>query len=111
MPAAFWSESAAFFCIGAMSDTRRGKHGDFDALRAEGVADAEGPGAGVEEPVAGAVEPSGRPPLFAVLEAVQSQVPQSAVRDRVLDAGRDLASTAKKKAAGERTCWECPIVV
>ena len=92
-----------------MSDTRRGADGDFDALRAEGVAGAEepgaehgaaskGPGAGVEEPVAGAVEPSGRPPLSAVLEAVQSQVPKSAERDRVLDAGRQLASGVNKKA-------------
>ena len=91
-----------------MSDTPRGTDGDFDALRAEGVAGAEepgaehgaaskGPGAGVEEPVAGAVEPSGRPPLSAVLEAVQSQVPKSAERDRVLDAGRHLASGANKK--------------
>ena len=78
------------------------------ALRAGGVAGAEepgaehgaaskGPGAGVEEPVAGAVEPSGRPPLSAVLEAVQSQVPKSAERDRVLDAGRHLASGANRK--------------
>ena len=74
-----------------MSDTRRGADGDFDALRAEGVA-------GAEEPVAGAVEPSGRPPLSAVLEAVQSQVPKSAERDRVLDAGRQLASGVNKKA-------------
>ena len=80
-------------------------------LRAEGIAGAEepfaehagaaspGPGAGVEEPVAGAVGPSGRRLLSAVLEAVRSQVPQSAGRDRVLDAGRHLASSAKKKAA------------
>ena len=75
------------------------------ALRGGGVAGAaepgakhgavsESPGAGVEEPFAGAVEPSGRPPLSAVLEAVQSQVPTSTERDRVLDAGRHLASGA-----------------
>ena len=86
-----------------MPDTRRGTDGGVNALRAEGAAGAEepgaehgaaskGPGAGVEEPVAGAVEPSGRPPLSAVLEAVQSQVPKNAERDRVLDAGRHLAS-------------------
>ena len=37
-------------------------------------------------------------PLSAVLEAVESQVPQSAERDRVLDAGRRLASCANQKA-------------
>ena len=91
--------TGALLAFAAMSDTGRGKDGDFDALRAEEVAGAEElgaehagaaskePGAGAEEPVAGAVEPSGRPPLSAVLEAVQSQVPQSAERDRVLDAG------------------------
>ena len=91
-----------------MSDAYRGKDGPVDALRAEGVAGAEepgvehgaaskGPGAGVEEPVAGAVEPNGCPPLSAVLEAVQSHVPKSAERDRVLDAGRHLAPGANKK--------------
>ena len=41
---------------------------------------------------------SQRPPLSAVLEAVQSQVPQSAERDRELQAGRHLASGANQKA-------------
>ena len=58
-----------------------------------------GPGAGVEEPVAGAVKPSGRPLLSAVLEAVQSQVNHTAERDGEFDAGRHLASSANKKAA------------
>ena len=53
---------------------------------------SKGPGAGVEEPVAGAGEPSERLPLSSVLEAVQAEVPQSAERDRVLGAGRHLAS-------------------
>ena len=58
----------------------------------EPVTASKGLGAGVEEPVAGAGQPSGRAPLSVVLEAVQAQVPQSAERDRVLDAGRHLAS-------------------
>ena len=92
-----------------MSDAYRAKDGDFDALRAEGVVGAEepgvehgvaskGPGAGVGEPVVGVVEPSGCPPLSAVLEAAQPQVPKSAERDRVLDAGRHFAPGANKKA-------------
>ena len=40
---------------------------------------------------------SQRPPLSAVLEAVQSQVPQTAERERVLDALRHLASGANQK--------------
>ena len=39
------------------------------------------------------------PPLSAVLEAVESQVPQIAERDSVLDAGRRLAPCANQKAA------------
>ena len=73
------------------------------ALRAEGVVGAEEPGvehgAASKGPGARVVEPSGRPPLSAVLAAVQSQVPKSAERDRVLDAGRHLASGANQKAA------------
>ena len=72
---------------------------------------SESPGAGVGEPVVGAVEPSGRPPPSAVLEAVQSQVPKSAERDNVLDAGRHLASGAHKTGVrptiirfGRRNC-------
>ena len=80
-------------------------------LCAEGIAGAEepdaehadaaspGPDASVEEPVAGALEPSRRPLLSVVLEAVQSHVPKTAGRDRVLDAVRHLASNANKKAA------------
>ena len=57
------------------------------------------PRAGAEEPGAehaGAVEPRGDSQLSAVLTAVQSQVPQSVERDRVLGAGRLLASSANK---------------
>ena len=46
---------------------------------------------------AGAGEPSGRAPLSVVLEAVQAQVPPSAERDRVFDAGRQLASGLNQK--------------
>ena len=78
------------------------------ALRAGGVAGAEepdaehgaaskGPVAGVEERVAGAVEPSGRPPLSDALAAIQTQVPTSAERDRVLDAGRRVSSAPNRK--------------
>ena len=70
-----------------MSDAYRGKDGDFDALRAEGVAGAEepgvehgaaskGPGAGVEEPVAGAVEPNGCPPLSEHFDEIMSTLYQ-----------------------------------
>ena len=75
-----------------MTDARRGAGGYVDALRATGAAGAEEPGA----EHAGAVEPSGDSLLSAVLAAVQSQVPQSAERDRVLGAGRLLASNVNK---------------
>ena len=71
-----------------MSDASRGTAGDVDALHATGAA-----GAGessIEH--AGAVEPSGDSLLSAVLRVVQSQVPQSAERERVLGAGRLLVS-------------------
>ena len=65
------------------------------------------PGAGVAEPGTAAVSmvdnnvleavQSQRPPLSAVLEEVQSQVPQRGERDRVLDALRHLASGANQK--------------
>ena len=42
-------------------------------------------------------EPSGHISFCAVLEAVQSQVPKSEERERVLDAGRHLASGTKQK--------------
>ena len=79
-----------------MWDQAAGAAGAEEPGAEHGVA-SRGPGAGVEEPVVGAVEPSGRPPLSAVLEAAQSQVPTSAERDRVLDAGRHLASGPNKK--------------
>ena len=62
-----------------MSDASRGATGDFDALRAAGAAGAGEPG--IEHASAG--ERSGRSLLAAVLAAVQSQVPQSAERERV----------------------------
>ena len=55
-------------------------------------------GAGAAELGASAVTvQSQRPPLSAVLEAVQSQVPQSAERDRVVDAVRQLLSGVNQK--------------
>ena len=71
-----------------MSDASRGATGDLDALRAAGAAGAGEPG--IEHASAG--EPSGGSLLAAVLAAVQSQVPQSAERERVLGAGRLLVS-------------------
>ena len=70
-----------------MPDAYRGKDGDFDALRAEGVVGAEepgvehgvaskGPGAGVAEPVVGVVEPSGCPPLSKHFDGIMSTLYQ-----------------------------------
>ena len=81
----------------AMSKTRRGQDGGADDFCDEGVAGAEEPGDGGAEAVAGAGESSGCPPLSAVLEALESQVPRSAERDKVLDAGRHMASGANQK--------------
>ena len=94
-----------------MSDASRGATGDFDALRAAGAAGAGEPG--IEHASAG--EPSGGSLLAAVLAAVQSQVPQSAERERVLGARGLPASGVNKATArslagtwGFRVCfWFC----
>ena len=50
---------------------------------------------GNNPPGAGALEPGAS--LSAIREVIQSQVPQSAERDRVLDVGRHLASGLNQK--------------